>query len=144
MTLFPPHAAEHLELNANTVLFIENVGNLVCPAGFDLGETARIVLLSVTEGDDKPLKYPDIFANSDLMIVSKSDLAPYVDFDIDACLANARKINPKIEAITLSAKSGEGMDLWIDWINNKRRLLQKARIDQLEAELAKARAEFAG
>ena len=137
------HAVEHLDLEPNSVLFVENVGNLVCPAAFDLGETARVVLLSVTEGDDKPLKYPDIFAHSDLLIISKSDLAPYVDFSIETCVENARKINPKIEVITLSSKSGEHMDAWTGWITDKRRSQQQMRIDKLEAELAKARAELA-
>lgn len=103
------------------VLFIENVGNLVCPAAYDLGEAAKIVLLSVTEGDDKPLKYPDMFAASDLMIVTKIDLLPHVTFDVERCLAYAKKINPKIEAIRLSSTTGEGMAEWLAWIEKKRK-----------------------
>lgn len=98
------------------VVFIENVGNLVCPAAYDLGEAAKVVLLSVTEGEDKPLKYPDMFAAASLMIVTKIDLLPYVPFDVERCVAYARKVNPKIEVIRLSSTTGEGMDAWLGWI----------------------------
>lgn len=114
------HALDHLPKITDGVLFIENVGNLVCPAGFDLGEGARVVIVSVTEGQDKPLKYPGIFADADLMIVSKTDLAPYVDVDIAGLIANARKVRPAIGAIALSVKSGEGMDAWLDWLGAAR------------------------
>jgi hydrogenase nickel incorporation protein HypB len=97
-------------------VFVENVGNLVCPADFELGEHAKVVILSTTEGEDKPLKYPNIFANSQLMIVSKIDLLPHLDFNIDECIANARKVNPKIEVLRVSSKSGAGMTEWIAWI----------------------------
>lgn len=96
--------------------FIENVGNLVCPAAWDLGETAKIVVFSVTEGEDKPLKYPDMFAAAKLMILNKTDLLPYLKFDVDQCIAYARRVNPKIEVLQLSATSGQGMDAWLDWI----------------------------
>ena len=110
------HQLDHPALAEPGLLFIENVGNLICPAAFDLGEQARVCIISVTEGDDKPLKYPDAVLGSDLLIISKTDLAPYVDFDIGRCVSNARKINPKINALALSAKTGEGMQAWIDWI----------------------------
>ncbi|TNB46252.1 hydrogenase nickel incorporation protein HypB [Martelella lutilitoris] len=116
------HALETLNPEAGAIVFIENVGNLVCPAPFDLGENHKVVILSVTEGDDKPLKYPDIFAASDLMIINKSDLSPYVDFDIDAAIANARRVNPKIGVLALSARTGEGMQAWINWIDAARHL----------------------
>ena len=103
----------------STVL-IENVGNLVCPAMFDLGERAKVVVLSVTEGDDKPLKYPHMFRAAELMLISKIDLLPYVDFNIDACIDAARRVNPTIRAIQLSVKSGEGMHEWYDWLAAKR------------------------
>lgn len=98
------------------VLLIENVGNLVCPAAFDLGEAARVVVLSVTEGDDKPLKYPDIFRGSSLMVLTKVDLLPHVEFDPAACLAHARRTNPSIRALEVSARTGQGMGAWLDWI----------------------------
>lgn len=109
------HALEHLEIN-DGVLFIENVGNLVCPAGFDLGEAHKVVILSVTEGEDKPIKYPDMFHASDVMLLTKTDLLPYLDFDVDKCLEYARRVNPKIKILQVSAKSGEGMQDWFAWI----------------------------
>lgn len=110
------HGLESLGVADNSILFIENVGNLVCPAGFDLGEAHKVVILSVTEGEDKPLKYPDMFHAADIMILTKTDLLPYLDFDVAACLENARKINPKIKVFQLSSKTGEGMKDWYDWI----------------------------
>ncbi len=98
------------------VLFIENVGNLVCPAGFDLGEAHKVVIASVTEGEDKPLKYPHMFAASSLMLVSKVDLLPHLRFDVDALVANARRVNPAIAVIPVSATTGEGLDGWLRWI----------------------------
>ena len=103
------HALDDLAPVPASLVFIENVGNLVCPAAFDLGEDARVAILSVTEGDDKPLKYPDIFATSHLAILTKTDLAPYCDADLDAYEANLRRVNPAIEVIRLSARTGEGM-----------------------------------
>ncbi len=99
------------------ILFIENVGNLVCPSSYDLGEIAKIVLLSVTEGEDKPLKYPGIFHRSALMLLTKTDLLPHVDFDSGLALENARKIHPDIEFIALSARTGEGLSEWLNWLN---------------------------
>ena len=109
-------ALETLTLEEGGILFVENVGNLVCPADFDLGEGKRVVMLSVTEGDDKPLKYPNIFASSDLMIVTKIDLLPYVDFDPDACTQYARRLKPSIEVMRTSAKTGNGIRLWHNWL----------------------------
>lgn len=118
------HDAYHqLAINEPGFLFIENVGNLVCPASFDLGEASKIAILSVTEGEDKPLKYPNMFAAADLMIINKVDLLPYVDVNIDDCIANARKVNPTIQVIKLSAKTGEGMDAWFNWLNENRQQL---------------------
>ena len=110
------HALDELPLDAGGVVFVENVGNLVCPAAFDLGETGKVVILSVAEGDDKPLKYPDMFAAADLMVLNKTDLLPYVDFDPERALEYARRVNPDIVEIRLSARSGEGMAAWLDWV----------------------------
>jgi hydrogenase nickel incorporation protein HypB len=116
------HAAEHLQPAPGSVLFIENVGNLVCPALFDLGEAHRVVVLSVTEGEDKPLKYPDMIASSQLMLISKVDLLPHIDFDVAALVANARKINPGIKVLKVSARTGEGMEAWANFIRSARAL----------------------
>ena len=105
---------------AGGVLFIENVGNLVCPAAFDLGEAAKVVVLSVTEGEDKPLKYPEMFRVASLLLLNKADLLPYVDFDVDFALQCARRVNPGLTAILTSAKSGAGIDEWLDWIERGR------------------------
>ena len=110
------HAFERLDLAQGGLLLIENVGNLVCPAEFDLGEAHKVVILSVTEGEDKPLKYPNMFAASDLMLLTKVDLLPHLDFDVAKCLDYARRVNPKIEVLQVSAKSGEGMDAWLAWL----------------------------
>ncbi|MCW8904039.1 hydrogenase nickel incorporation protein HypB, partial [Sedimenticola sp.] len=113
------HAMESLQPADNSLLFIENVGNLVCPAAFDLGEAHKVAILSVTEGEDKPLKYPDMFHAADLMILNKTDLLPYLDFDVNKCIEFARRVNPDIEVLQLSAKSGEGMDAWYQWIRSR-------------------------
>ncbi|MGF1885570.1 hydrogenase nickel incorporation protein HypB [Photobacterium profundum] len=114
------HDAYHqLAMNESGVLFIENVGNLVCPASFDLGETSKVVILSVTEGEDKPLKYPNMFAAAELMLINKVDLLPYVDVKIEDCIENARKVNPSIQVIKVSAKTGEGMEAWLNWLNEQ-------------------------
>lgn len=104
------------------VFFIENVGNLVCPAAFDLGESARVVIASVTEGEDKPLKYPGIFATADLLLVSKSDLLPHVDCDTELLIANARRVRPGLAVIRISARTGEGLEDWLAWIDAGRRM----------------------
>ncbi|WP_192243898.1 hydrogenase nickel incorporation protein HypB [Mesorhizobium silamurunense] len=114
------HAADHLDLAEGGLLLVENVGNLVCPAGFDLGEAHKVVVLSVTEGEDKPLKYPDMFAAADLMLLNKTDLLPHLDFDVEACIANARKVNPRIKVLRVSARTGEGMSDWTAWIGAAR------------------------
>jgi hydrogenase nickel incorporation protein HypB len=101
---------------AGSVVLIENVGNLVCPALFDLGERAKVVILSVTEGEDKPLKYPDMFAAADLMLLNKADLLPHLDFDVGTCLAHALRINPKLQTLVVSARTGEGMAAFYAWI----------------------------
>jgi len=119
-------AFHHLPLR-DGVLFIENVGNLVCPAGFDLGEAHKVVIASVTEGEDKPLKYPNMFAASSLMLVSKVDLLPHLDFDVDVLIANARRINPGIAVIAVSATTGEGMARWRQWIDGARAMVAAAR-----------------
>jgi hydrogenase nickel incorporation protein HypB len=109
-------AIHQLELKDDSLLLIENVGNLVCPASFDLGEAHKVAILSVTEGEDKPLKYPDMFLASDLMLLNKCDLLPYLTFDADLAVANARRVNPDIKVIRISATSGEGIGEWLDWI----------------------------
>lgn len=113
-------AAPRLPLESNGILFIENVGNLVCPASFDLGERHKVAVLSVTEGEDKPLKYPHMFAAASVMLLNKVDLLPYLNFDVEKCLACAREVNPDIEIILISATSGEGMDTWLNWLETQR------------------------
>ncbi|MGQ0622971.1 MAG: hydrogenase nickel incorporation protein HypB [Panacagrimonas sp.] len=103
-----------------SVVMIENVGNLVCPAMFDLGELAKVVILSVTEGEDKPLKYPHMFRASSLMLLNKIDLLPYLRFDVERCVAAAREVNPRIEVLLVSAQTGEGMPAWYDWLERRR------------------------
>lgn len=109
-------AVSRLELVPGTRLFIENVGNLVCPAHFDLGEAARVVLFSVTEGEDKPLKYPDMFRTADVLVISKIDLLPYLDFDLELAIRHAQRVRPGLRALPLSAKSGAGMADWLAWL----------------------------
>jgi hydrogenase nickel incorporation protein HypB len=113
------HALQGMKPKENSVLFIENVGNLVCPAMFDLGEKERVVIISVTEGDDKPLKYPDMFYSSTLCIINKIDLLPYVPFDMEKVKANAKKVNHKLEIIEVSCTSGKGLQQWYDWLKSK-------------------------
>jgi hydrogenase nickel incorporation protein HypB len=107
------HAHDHA---ARAILFIENVGNLVCPAMWDLGEDAKVVILSVTEGEDKPLKYPDMFAAASLMLLNKVDLLPHLRFDVVKCIDYARRVNPGIRVLLVSAQTGQGMDAWLDWV----------------------------
>ncbi|MBL0101202.1 MAG: hydrogenase nickel incorporation protein HypB [Saprospiraceae bacterium] len=113
------HALQGLKPKENSILFIENVGNLVCPAMFDLGEKERVVIMSVTEGDDKPLKYPDMFHTSSLCIINKTDLLPYVPFDINKAKENAKKVNHKLDIIEVSCTSGEGLNEWYNWLKSK-------------------------
>jgi hydrogenase nickel incorporation protein HypB len=110
------HHHGHHHHHAEKVLFIENVGNLVCPAMWDLGEAAKVAILSVTEGEDKPLKYPDMFAAASLMIINKMDLLPYVNFNVAQCIENARRVNPGIVIIQVSATQGQGMSEWLNWL----------------------------
>ncbi len=118
------HALEHLQPERDSVLFIENVGNLVCPAAFDLGEAHKVVILSVTEGEDKPIKYPDMFHAADLMLLNKIDLLPHLEFDVEKCIEYARRVNPKIKVLKVSASSGEGMESWYQWLKTSRQLVQ--------------------
>ena len=111
------HARDHAHDHAaQAILFIENVGNLVCPAMWDLGEDAKVVILSVTEGEDKPLKYPDMFAAASLMLLNKVDLLPHLRFDVVKCIDYARRVNPGIRVLLVSAQTGQGMDAWLDWV----------------------------
>ena len=113
-------AMELLAPGRGSVLMIENVGNLVCPAAFDLGEAHKVVVLSVTEGEDKPLKYPDMFRRASLMLLNKIDLLPYLDFDLERCIEYARRINPAIGVLRASARTGEGLNGWFEWIRQGR------------------------
>ena len=112
-------ALPNLDLENADVLFIENVGNLVCPASYDLGEDYRVTLVSCTEGDDKPKKYPSMFLTTDVMLVTKSDLLPYVPFSVEAVIKDAHEVNSSIESMVLSSLKGEGMDQWCDWLIEK-------------------------
>ncbi|NUO03651.1 MAG: hydrogenase nickel incorporation protein HypB [Saprospiraceae bacterium] len=109
-------AFDHFDTRDLDLLFVENVGNLVCPAAFDLGEDFRVTLLATTEGDDKPKKYPRMFLTSELLLISKSDLLPYLPFSVEAAIEDARSVNPEIEAIAVSSTSGEGLDFWCQWL----------------------------
>ena len=122
-------ALHTLDPDKNSLLFIENVGNLVCPALFDLGEHSKVVVISVTEGTDKPLKYPHMFAAARLVLINKVDLLPYVDFDLEICVRHARSVNPGVEIMPVSATRGDGMDVWFQWID--------ARATELLAKVAK-------
>jgi hydrogenase nickel incorporation protein HypB len=144
------HALQQLAPADGCLLLIENVGNLVCPAAFDLGEAHKVVILSVTEGEDKPLKYPDMFRAADLMLLNKIDLLPHLDFDIDAASGFARRVRPELPVMRISARSGEGFDAWIDWLlagvesahaaRDASLAALRRRVLELEAELARARA----
>ena len=113
------HALQGMKPQENSVFFIENVGNLVCPAMFDLGEKERVVIISVTEGDDKPIKYPDMFHSSQLCIINKIDLLPYVPFSVEKAKDYARQVNPNLEFIEVSCTSGEGLDRWYQWLKDR-------------------------
>jgi len=129
------------------LLFIENVGNLVCPAAFDLGEAHKVVILSVTEGEDKPLKYPDMFHAADLLLINKVDLAPHVDFDADAAIGYARQVRPGLPAMRVSATTGAGLEAWVEWLlqgaaaataaRDRSVEALRRRVGELEAELAR-------
>jgi len=140
-------ALKALDLTNLNLLIIENVGNLVCPAAFDLGEAHKVVLLSVTEGDDKPLKYPDMFHASDLLLINKIDLLPHVQFDVDAAIGYAHRMRPGLPAMRVSATTGEGFAEWLAWLEqgvaSARAVRDQSvealrhRVAQLEAELAR-------
>ena len=144
------HDHHHHHCERASLLFIENVGNLVCPALWDLGEAAKVVVLSVTEGEDKPLKYPDMFAAAELMVLNKVDLLPHLRFDVQRCIAMARRVNPTLQVLQLSATTGEGMEAWLDWLfewtkpEEDSEAALRARVAKLEAELAQARAALEG
>lgn len=121
------HALENLKPQEGSLLFIENVGNLVCPALFDLGEAYKVVILSVTEGEDKPLKYPEMFRVADLVLLNKVDLLPHLDFDLEACLDNIHRIRPGIKVLQVSARSGEGINGWLQWLTAAQQLMQVGR-----------------
>jgi hydrogenase nickel incorporation protein HypB len=140
-------AVERLAPTVDSVLMIENVGNLVCPAGFDLGEAHKVVVLSVTEGEDKPLKYPDMFRRSSLMLLNKVDLLPHVEFDVAKCIEYARRVNPGIRVIEVSATKGQGMADWLAWVEQgvaAARSARAASADALNARIAELEAQVAG
>ncbi|MCL2345689.1 MAG: hydrogenase nickel incorporation protein HypB [Desulfobulbus sp.] len=140
------HAIERLAPAEDSLFLIENVGNLVCPAAFDLGEQHKVAILSVTEGEDKPLKYPDMFRAADVLLLNKCDLLPHLAFDADLAEANARRVNPNLTVFRVSASSGQGMDAWLDWLaagleRQRGKRVEtvaalKARIAELERQLA--------
>ena len=116
------------------LLFIENVGNLVCPSSYDLGEAAKIVVLSVTEGEDKPLKYPSIFLKSELLVLNKIDLLPYVPFDMNAAVENARRVHPAMEILKVSCLTGKGLHEWLVWLEHRRRAIKPVETEARRPE----------
>ena len=139
------HAIEKLDLPEDSLLMIENVGNLVCPAAFDLGEAHKVVILSVTEGEDKPIKYPDMFRAASLMLMNKCDLLPYLSFKVDAAIEFARRVNPAIEVIQVSATTGQGMEEWLKWIEVGARdtvARKPATVDALKRRVAELEAKL--
>ena len=139
-------AMEQLDLANDSLLMIENVGNLVCPAAFDLGEAHKVVILSVTEGEDKPIKYPDMFRAATLMLMNKCDLLPYLSFKVDAAIEFARRVNPGIEVIEVSATSGQGMDAWLAWIErgaSAARAQRQETVDSLQRRVAELEGQLA-
>ncbi|ROI04968.1 MULTISPECIES: hydrogenase nickel incorporation protein HypB [unclassified Chryseobacterium] len=123
-------ALDHINLDGVDLLFIENVGNLLCPSAFDLGEDYRVTLLASTEGDDKPKKYPRMFLTSELMLVSKADLLPYVPFSVEAVTKDAREVNPNLEVMTISTLNGDGIDEWCQWLKEKVRLKKESALQE--------------
>ncbi len=139
------HAMEKLDLCEDSLLMVENVGNLVCPAAFDLGEAHKVVILSVTEGEDKPIKYPDMFRAATLMLLNKCDLLPYLNFKVDAAIEFARRVNPAIEVIQVSATTGQGMDEWLKWLEVGARdtaTKKLATVDALKRRVAELEAQL--
>lgn len=119
-------ALDHIDLEGVDLLFIENVGNLLCPSAFDLGEDYRVTLLASTEGDDKPKKYPRMFLTSELMLVSKADLLPYVPFSVEAVTKDAHEVNPNLEVMTISTLNGDGIEEWCNWLKEKVKLKKES------------------
>jgi len=124
------HAIEHLTPVDDSLLLVENVGNLVCPAAFDLGEAHKVVVLSVTEGEDKPLKYPDMFHAADLMLLNKVDLLPHLQFDVGQCVAYARQVNARLAVMEVSAQTGAGMQAWLDWLQAGADAARRTRLER--------------
>ena len=140
------HAMQRLQPKDESLFLIENVGNLVCPAAFDLGEHHKVAILSVTEGEDKPLKYPDMFRAADVMLLNKCDLLPYLEFDADLAETNARKVNPDLTIFRVSATSGEGMSAWLNWIEaglDAQRNRHGETVDALKARIAELERQLA-
>ena len=140
------HALDKLAPRDDSLLMIENVGNLVCPAAFDLGEAHKVVILSVTEGEDKPIKYPDMFAAADLMLLNKCDLLPYLSFDVDQAIEFARRVNPGLRVIQVSATSGAGMEEWLAWLEKgvaSARASRVQTVDALKRRIAELEAQLA-
>jgi len=140
------HALERLNPAEESLFLIENVGNLVCPAAFALGEHHKVGILSVTEGEDKPLKYPDMFRAADVMLLNKCDLLPYLEFDADLAEANARRVNPDLTVFRVSATSGEGLAAWVDWIQaglDAQRAKRADSIDVLKRRVAELERQLA-
>lgn len=141
------HALEKLKPADDSLFLIENVGNLVCPAAFDLGEHHKVAILSVTEGEDKPLKYPDMFRAADVMLLNKCDLLPYLEYDADLAEANARRVNPDLTIFRVSATSGDGMSAWLDWIEaglEAQRGKRSETVDGLKRRVAELERQLAG
>jgi hydrogenase nickel incorporation protein HypB len=141
------HALEKLKPADESLFLIENVGNLVCPAAFDLGEHHKVAILSVTEGEDKPLKYPDMFRAADVMLLNKCDLLPYLEYDADLAEANARRVNPDLSIFRVSATSGDGMSAWLDWIAaglEAQRGKRSETVDGLKRRVAELERQLAG
>jgi hydrogenase nickel incorporation protein HypB len=139
------HALTHLAPADDSVVLIENVGNLVCPAAFDLGEAHKVVILSVTEGDDKPLKYPDMFRAADLLVINKIDLLPYVEFDVGAAASYARRVRPELDVLLVSAQTGAGFGEWLAWLERgarRVRIRREASVDELRRRIAELEAEL--
>jgi hydrogenase nickel incorporation protein HypB len=118
-------ALTQLEPETGSIVFLENVGNLVCPALFDLGEHSKVVIMAVTEGEDKPIKYPHMFRAADLVLLNKVDLLPYLDFDLDACLGYVRRVNSRAQVIQISATTGRGLDQWNAWLTGRMAVVQR-------------------
>jgi len=121
------HALDSMTVEPGSLLLIENVGNLVCPASFDLGEAYKVAILSVTEGEDKPIKYPDMFAAARVLVISKIDLLPYLRFDVERAIEYARRVNPTIEVVRLSVETGEGMPAWLEMLRRQGRAARQGR-----------------